>query len=907
MARRTTARPVPAWMNDTPVFNRVTPNGLNAFVIPDPNASIVVCDLYHPAGSVDDPAGKTGLAHFVEHMLFKGTERFPKGRIDALTYAGAGSTNAETADDWTRYWFVFPADRWEIALEIEADRIRDAAFDPLEVDSERRVIQEERMRDADNAQALLEQTHLETSYLVHPYRNPIVGRGADLESITADDLRAFHAAHYTPRGATLVVAGGVQADRALDAIEDLIGKIEGPERSRNDSTPIEPPQTARREFRLTRPEPVARALFGWRAVAEGHADIPALESLVGLLGVGRRARLWRELVEKRRIATYVDAGVDAARLDGRAIIQVEYPKKVKIQEIENAILETIDELISEGPSEADMAWNRTRLDAARRWEREDLLGLAAGLGSVAVWDDWRVWRRELEAGLAVEAEDVRRVASTYFIDDRLTLGVLAPDAKKTTSFSKTTALSINPADPEPVKSSANPIIQKNQNSYDEFPTREDLVSIEDSLTFFKRFRSPNSVEFHPVRTVLENGMRLVSERRPATGIAAIELSLDAGMLREKKPGVANLVSRLIEEGTAIESHDRIVSKIEDLGGAIEINPSRISLRVRSEDLAKALNLVADIVVHPEFSIHDLKWIKERIQSDLKVDCDDPAYLADRRFHELIYQDHPFARDPRGTAESIAKITPGNILSHYKDFYRPDDAILAIAGDFDGRRLSKIVSTAFKKWPSRGESLPPVQRPNAIPRAVTSRIARPGERSEVVLGHIGIARDHPDFDALQIVEHILIGGPGFNDRLSLLLRERMGIVYSLAGGIVESADRVPGIVRVAFATSPDQVDRAVAATIGQIRAIAEGRFSDTEIEAALRYQSGAWVYEHQTVGRRAECLVELERIGLPLDEPARSLERIAALTPDEIRSVARRNLDADSLVRVEVGPDIIGYL
>ncbi len=895
MARRTTARPVPAWMNDTPVFDRVMPNGLKAFVIPDPQASIVVCDLYHPAGSVDDPPGKTGLAHFVEHMLFKGTERFPKGRIDALTYAAAGSTNAETADDWTRYWFVFPADRWEIALEIEADRIRNAAFDPRDVDSERRVIQEERMRDADNTQALLEQTHLETSYLVHPYRNPIVGRGADLESITADDLRAFHAAHYTPSGATLVVAGGIDADRALDRIEAVIGRIDGPDRSRNNPLPVEPPQTARREFRLSRPESVSRALFGWRAVAEGHADIPPLESLVGLLGVGRRARLWRELVEKRRIATYVDAGVDAARLDGRVIIQVEYPKKGKIQVIENAILETIDELISTGPSEADMAWNRTRLDAARRWEREDLLGLAAGLGSVAVWDDWRVWRRELETALAVSADDVRRVASTYFVDDRLTLGVLAPCALKRA------ASSINLSDNDLSKILPYSSIYNHKNIESDFPTSDDLVSIEDSLNFLPRSSSPRSLEFHPRRTVLENGMRLVSESRPATGIAALELSLDAGMLREKKPGVANLASRLIEEGTAIESHDRIVSKIEDLGGAIEIHPSRISLRVRSEDLETALHLVADIVIDPAFSNQDLKWIKERILSDLNVDCDDPAYLADRRFHELVYQDHPFARDPRGSVESIAKLTLNNVLSHYHDFYRPDDSILAIAGDFDLRRLNKIVSTAFKKWPARGEGLPPIPRPGAIARATTSRIPRQGERVEVVLGQIGIPRDHPDFDALQIVEHVLIGGPGFNDRLSLLLRERMGIVYSLAGGIVESADRVPGILRVAFATSPDQVDRAVAATIGQIRAIAEGRFSDAEIEAALRYQSGAWVYEHQTVGRRAESLVELERLGLSLDEPIRSIERIAALTPDHIRAVARRNIDPDSLVRVEVGP------
>ena len=173
MPRRLIAPPLPAWVGDLPVFERVLSNGLKALVLPRPQAPVVVCDLYYPVGSVDEPPGLSGLAHFVEHMLFKGTARFPKGQIDRLAFRAAGQTNAETGEDLTHYWFAAPADRWQPALAIEADRMRNARFDdPGEIEAERQVISEERARELDSPLGRLDQTHLAMSYLVHPYRNP---------------------------------------------------------------------------------------------------------------------------------------------------------------------------------------------------------------------------------------------------------------------------------------------------------------------------------------------------------------------------------------------------------------------------------------------------------------------------------------------------------------------------------------------------------------------------------------------------------------------------------------------------------------------------------------------------------------------------------------------------------------
>jgi zinc protease len=182
-----------------------------------------------------------------------------------------------------------------------------------------------------------------------------------------------------------------------------------------------------------------------------------------------------------------------------------------------------------------------------------------------------------------------------------------------------------------------------------------------------------------------------------------------------------------------------------------------------------------------------------------------------------------------------------------------------------------------------------------------RVAHPGAQVHIVLGHLGIARNHPDFDALVVLDHILGSGPGFADRLSRLLRDELGLAYSVSGGMTDSADVVPGLFEVYVGTAPDEVDRVVAALVDQVRALHAGAFSDAEVDAARRYLAGSWVFDFQTVEQRAERFLELERWKLGLDEPIRWPERIARVTPRQVRRAARAHLDPSALVRVEFGP------
>ena len=525
MARRLTSPPLPLWVGDLPVFERNLSNGMKALVLPRDQSPVVVCDLYYPVGSVDEPPGRTGLAHFVEHMLFKGTASFPKGQIDRLAFLAAGQSNAETGEDATHYWFAFPADRWELALAVEADRMRHAAFDPAEVEAERFVIAEERARDLDSPLGRLDQAHLAMSFLVHPYRNPVLGWPEDLRRTSVEDLTGFYRQQYRPDGAVLVVVGAVEPEAALDRVEQHFGGLEPGRSPRDPAPPPEPRQIGRRGFALNEAESVARGLLGWRTVPRGHADGPPLDVLSDILSCGRRSRLWDRLVERDRLATWIEASQEPSHLDGQFLIQVEAAPGVAPEELEEAAVAILNEIAEQGPSAEELKRSRNRLEAAWRWEQEDVFGLAAGLGNVALWDDWRAWQAEHRAALAVSADDVRRVAAAHLIEPGLTVGWSLPRHK---ALVIPPMASVSPPAPRPATPPG--------------PDRPLALAVPESTA--------GLVDFRPTRATLPNGLRIVAEPRPGTGIVALDLFVDASQLRESVPGLAHLVGRLREEGTS---------------------------------------------------------------------------------------------------------------------------------------------------------------------------------------------------------------------------------------------------------------------------------------------------------------------------------------------------------------------
>jgi len=877
MARRLTARPSPAWVGDLPVFERTLGNGLKALALPRRHAPVVVCDLYYPVGSFHEPAGKTGLAHFVEHMLFKGTERFPKGQIDRLAFVAAGQSNAETGEDSTHYWFAFPSDRWELALAIESDRMLGASFDPGEIEAERQVIAEERARDQESPFARLDQAHLAASYVRHPYRNPILGWPDDMARIDVSDLKLFYREHYRPDGAVLVVVGDVDPGRALDACEARFAGLIGLGEPAPSHDLHEPRQNGRRDFEVIDPESTPRGIFGWHSVPFGHPDGPALDVLSDILTCGRRSRMWDALVERDRLATWVETGQEAARQAGQFLLQVEAVPGAEPAKIDRAISGILRKITEDGPTAVELERSRNRLEAAWRWEQEDLAGLAAGLGQFALNGDWRAWQAEHRSALAVQADDIRRVAATYLGEANLTVGWSIPGPGR--AVSPTSA--VEPLDRE-IRPSG--------------PIRSDR-----SIALDVPVGPSRLTEYAPRKVVLPDGMRLLTEHRPGTGVVALELYFDSGLIREARPGLAFLTGRMLEEGTLNRSAEAMAEAIEDVGGALEVGSTGASLRVRAEDLELAVEWLADLAIRPAFPADSLAWTRRKISAELQSDRDDPAFRAELVFRGLVYGDHPHARDPRGSSRELSRLGLEDVVEHHRRYFTPENGFLVAVGDFDPKKLETLVRSRFGDWAGAASPPPPTPRLVRAARPKLRRVAYPGEQVHIMIGHLGITRNHPDFEAMAVADHILGSGPGFTDRLSRVIRDELGLAYSVGGGMTDSADIEPGLFRIYLGTGADEADRAIEAALEQVRILHSGGFTDDEVARARQYLAGSWVFDYQTVEQRAERLLELERWGLGLDEPIRWPERIEKVSARQVRDAARKHIDPSALSRVEFGP------
>lgn len=890
MARRLKSRPTVARVGAQPVYERVLDNGLKVLVLPRKGVRIAVCDLFYPVGSADEPPGKSGIAHFLEHMMFKGTERFPKGRIDQLAFVAGGQANADTGEDRTHYWFSLPAEQWELALEIEADRMRDAHFDPREVEAERQVIGEERARDNESPLIRLDQTHQALSYLRHPYRNPVIGWPLDFASITVADLEAFHHRHYRPDGATLVLAGELDPELVLDRAAAHFGDI--PRGAALADAPAawdEPPQTGRRDFTLTEPDVLPRGALGWHAVAEGHPDAPVLDVLADILSAGRRSRLWRALVEGDRLAAWVEASRAAGRRGGQFFIQLEgIDDRIDPAEAEEIIFDALAEMAEHGPTADELTRVRNRLEAGWRWDQEDLLALAGGVGEAALWGDWRDWQAEHAAALAVDGPALKRVVAQYLTESNLTSGwLLRPDDDAPAAARSQAAAPRPPRERGPARNDS--IAAAAQRAGEAFPPAIPRTT-------------PRPVDYKPRRFVLENGLRIIHERRPGVGVTAVELYVEGGWVREAAPGAAALTSRMLEEGTLSRSSQELAAAIEDVGGSLELSSAWSSLRVRSEDLDLGLDVLADATRRPSFPADALEWVKRRLIGEIRGDLEDPAFLADAAFRKLVYGDHPLGRDYRGGIRELRRLTRDDVLEHHRRHFNPENAFLVVVGEFDPQRLKQLARERFGDWTSGGEPLPPQPPLPEVGRARARRINhRQGEQVHIVMGHRGIARHDADFDALLILDHILGAGPGFADRLGRIVRDELGLVYTIGGGMTDSADVAPGVLRIYAGTMPEEAPRVVAAINEQLLAMSRGEFSDDEVHRVQHYLAGASLFDLQTVEQRAERIVELERLNLPLDEPKTWPRRIAAITPERVREAARAHLHPEALFRVELGP------
>jgi zinc protease len=414
------------------VHQYVLSNGMKVLVKPDNRAPVVVSQLWYGVGSAHEHGGITGISHALEHMMFKGTTRYPAGEFSRIIAEQGARENAFTSRDFTAYYQVLAADRLEIALRLEADRMRNLALPEDEFVQEMRVVREERrLRTEDNPNALLFEQVNATAWLNSPYGIPVIGWMSDIESYTVADLRDWYDRWYVPNNATLVVVGDVEPDAVHRMARRYFGSIKP-----RDLPRIKPREETRQrgERRITvrAPARVPAVLMGYKvpvlATAEEDWEAYALLVAAGVLDGGQSARLARGLVRERELAAGAGAGYSAfSRLDTLFMLSASPSQGTTLAELEAALIEVLERLKSEPVSEAELERVKAQVVAREVYRLDSVEGQAMQIGTLEkVGLGWRTLEEITERVRAVSADQVLAVAQKYFNEDRRTVGWLEP-------------------------------------------------------------------------------------------------------------------------------------------------------------------------------------------------------------------------------------------------------------------------------------------------------------------------------------------------------------------------------------------------------------------------------------------------------------------------------------------------
>ena len=416
---------------DLKVTEKVLPNGLKVLLKEEHKAPVVTFQIWYRVGARNERLGKTGMSHLLEHMMFKGTAKYGPKTFSRIVQRNGGNDNAFTSKDYTAYFENFAADRLEIAMDLESDRMRNLLLDPKEFLSERDVVKEERrMRYEDDPTSTMVEQMMATAFAAHPYQWPVIGWMADLENLTRDDLSRQYKTYYAPNNATVVIVGDFDTRKVLPLVEKYFGGIpRGPEVPKVGA--VEPKQLGEKRVTVRREAELPAVFSGYKVPTIKDPDAYALNVLQVILSSGKSSRLYKSLVYDKQIALYAGGDYDDVSADPHLfyVYAGVMPGK-STDEVEKALYAEIERLKAEPVTDEELQKAKNQVEANFIMGQDSVFYQAMLLGQFETVAEWRLLERYVPGVQAVKKEDVQNVAKKYFTEDNRTVGILVPIKKQ---------------------------------------------------------------------------------------------------------------------------------------------------------------------------------------------------------------------------------------------------------------------------------------------------------------------------------------------------------------------------------------------------------------------------------------------------------------------------------------------
>ena len=882
------ARALPPGVAQGPSVEGITEyrlaNGLRVLLFPDASKQTTTLNVTYLVGSRNEGYGETGMAHLLEHLMFKGSKQHPK-LADEMTQRFS-AMNGSTYYDRTNYYETFPASKQtlEWALRMEADRMLASRIARSDLDSEMSVVRNEFELGENRPTSVLFERMMSTAYLWHNYGNTPIGARSDIENVPIERLQAFYRTYYQPDNAVLLLAGRFDPEATLAFIAKTFGALPRPTRKIQSTYTAEPTQDGEREVTLRRVGEVQVAGAVYHVPAATHPDYPAISILSDVLGNTPSGRLYKALVEPG-LATSVAAWEMALKEAGSMAFLAEVPLDHDLEQASTALKATVEGLSAAPPTAEEVSRARNKILRDLEISLADPNDLGVELSEFIATGDWRLLFLYRDAVEKVTPEQVLGVAQQYLKPSNRTLGLFVPTTQ-----------------PDRAQISPPPDLQALVGSYQ---GREALAAGE---TFDP---TPQNIAARTQVEPLANGMKLAlltKKTRGETVAAVLTLRLgDEGSLQNRATA-ADLAAAMLMRGTTTMTRQQIQDRLAELRAEMKLSGGAqgvtIQMTARRDTLADVLRLVADLLRHPAFPQAEFdQLVKEEI-TGIEQHRSDPQVAGLNRLRRQLSpypKGHPsYVATFEEDIEELRSAKREDLASFHEAFYGASDGLLSVVGDFDAAALRPLAVELFADWQSRTKY---VRIPDRPVRTETAKevLELPDKSSAVFLAGapLTLGQNSPDYPAFVLADYLL-GGGFLNSRLATRIRQKEGLSYGVGSSTNASAFEERGTWLAYAMSAPENTKKAAAAVDEEVHRALEKGFDAKEVAEA---KTGLL---SERKGRRADddyvanLLVQRLHEGRPLDWDAAYDARIEKLEAAEVSEALRKRLDPRLMTTIEAG-------
>lgn len=858
-------------------------NGLQLLLFPDPSKDTVTVNITYRVGSKHENYGETGMAHLLEHLLFKGTPNHPDITAE-LTERGARA-NGTTWLERTNYYQTLKAtaENLEWALAMEADRMLNSFVSQEDLDSEMTVVRNEFERGENSPRRILAQRVYSAAYNWHNYGNSTIGARSDIENVKIESLQAFYRRYYQPDNASLIVAGNIDIDKTLALVERHFGALPRPARQLPELYTREPVQDGERSVTLRRVGSQQVVSAAYHIPSGLHEDFAPLSVLAIILGDTPSGRLHKNLVEKQ-LATAVSAWPNQQRDPGLLYFSATADLDMDLQKTEQALLQTMEAIAAAPITDKEVQRAQRQIAKQMRLRFNSSQSIAIELSEWIGIGDWRMYFLNRDRLEQVTVEDVQRVANTYLLPANRTLGRFMPTEAPQRAL---------------------------------IPPAPDVATLLDGYTGRAAIAAGENFEPTPeniaarLRRHSEGAVNLALLPLKTRG-ESVDFELRLGLGDEKslmhKSAVARLTAAMLLRGSERFSREDIQDEFDRLkaaGGLSWRGQSVYAMyQTTADNLAAVISHLHEVLTTASFPQKEFELLKTQALARLEAEKTNPQALA-MRAHATSFNRHPQGHVYRAKTideeiAAIAAVKLRDVKRFYRDYYGAADMQMGVVGAFDESAVRQQATELFSGWKPRKNYRRIADAYKSIDRKDV-QLNTPDKKNAVFIAatNLNITNDHADAPALYLVSHML-GGGLISSRLATRIRQQDGLSYGVGAFLrVRNLDSNASFMAYAI-SAPENTEKVHAAFLEEMNRAVEEGFEAGELAAAKSgFLDGLKVNFSNNgflAGRLAGDILD----GRDISAEREFIDSVQALTVEDVNRVMKQYLQPQEMTVIKAG-------